>query len=130
MLTLLSLISRPYRHEVQDAPVYHKTYRLMLKTTNFFRIVRCIIKETDAYPALFIGFGATLLTAFSVAANLKMLLSVDRDRNSEARAYRFLHGMRACSIFFVVLGHSIFDYAVVLCEYGNVIGRYIELLSQ
>lgn len=46
------------------------------------------------------------LTAFSVTASTRTLLFVNTDKQSDAYALRFLHGMRFFSILWVVLGHS------------------------
>ncbi|KAM7303466.1 nose resistant to fluoxetine protein 6 [Ixodes scapularis] len=46
------------------------------------------------------------LTAFSLPASTRTLLSVNRDKQSDAYKLRFLHGIRFFSIVWVVLGHS------------------------
>ncbi|KAG0441271.1 hypothetical protein HPB47_015997, partial [Ixodes persulcatus] len=46
------------------------------------------------------------LTAFSIPANTRPLLAVNRDKQSDAYNLRFLHGMRFFSLVWVVLGHS------------------------
>ncbi|KAL3202815.1 hypothetical protein MRX96_001188 [Rhipicephalus microplus] len=47
-----------------------------------------------------------LLTAFSVPRNTNILLYVTHNSSSEAYCYRFLHGLRFFSLFWIVLGHS------------------------
>lgn len=68
----------------------------------------------------------TALSAFSIEANIKMLLNIERDKESDANAYRFLHGIRLLAIFSIVLGHSysFFDYlamsgAINVLHYGD-----------
>lgn len=83
---------------------------------------RFCFKVTFHLPLLFVETGLALrfLTVFSVPANTKFLLAVNRDENSDAYAYRFFHGIRVISIFMVVLGHSYsaFDFANT-CKYGK-----------
>lgn len=74
------------------------------------------------------GVCVQLLTCFSLASNLKLLLSVNRDNDSDAYRFRFLHGIRACSMFWIVLGHSIFDFAGVQSGLSNAL-FYIERLD-
>lgn len=81
------------------------------------------------------GILAQALVAFSVQANLRMLLSVDNGKNPEAKVYRFLHGVRFFSIFSIVLGHtySLFDplamaRIVNALHYADTLGiSFVEL---
>lgn len=81
------------------------------------------------------GALAQALGAFSVQANLRMLLNIEDGKNSEAKVNRFLHGIRFFAIFSVVLGHtySLFDplamsRVVNTLHYGDTLGfNFIEL---
>lgn len=44
--------------------------------------------------------------AFSALSNTRLILSVNKDKNSETYSYRFMHGIRFLSIFWICLGHS------------------------
>ncbi|XP_050051461.1 nose resistant to fluoxetine protein 6-like [Dermacentor andersoni] len=44
--------------------------------------------------------------AFSALSNTRLILSVNKDENSETYSYRFMHGIRFLSIFWICLGHS------------------------
>lgn len=46
------------------------------------------------------------LCAFSLEANIQLLLNVENSKESEASTYRFLHGIRILAIFSIVFGHS------------------------
>ncbi|KAL1431716.1 hypothetical protein MTO96_013824 [Rhipicephalus appendiculatus] len=46
------------------------------------------------------------LCAFSLEANIQLLLNTENGKESEARTYRFLHGIRILAIYTIVLGHS------------------------
>lgn len=46
------------------------------------------------------------LCAFSLEANIELLLNTGSGKESEASMYRFLHGMRIFAIYSIVLGHS------------------------
>ncbi|XP_077503756.1 nose resistant to fluoxetine protein 6-like [Amblyomma americanum] len=69
------------------------------------------------------------LSAFSIETNIKLLLNIEQDKDSDASTYRFLHGIRFLSIFSIVLGHSyaFFDYlamsrAVNALRYADMLG--------
>ncbi|KAK8771888.1 hypothetical protein V5799_024866 [Amblyomma americanum] len=44
--------------------------------------------------------------AFSALSNSRLIMSVNKDQNSETYSYRFMHGIRFLSIFWICLGHS------------------------
>lgn len=44
--------------------------------------------------------------AFSALSNTRLILSVNKDKSSETYSYRFMHGIRFLSIFWICLGHS------------------------
>ncbi|XP_077536431.1 nose resistant to fluoxetine protein 6-like isoform X2 [Haemaphysalis longicornis] len=46
------------------------------------------------------------LVAFSVIDNTRVVVCTNNQPNSEAYAYKFIHGMRFLGIFWIVLGHS------------------------
>nr|XP_050024298.1 nose resistant to fluoxetine protein 6-like [Dermacentor andersoni] len=48
--------------------------------------------------------------AFSVVTNTRIILKVNEDKCSDSYAYRFVHGIRFLSIFWICLGHS---YAII-----------------
>ncbi|XP_077526181.1 nose resistant to fluoxetine protein 6-like [Haemaphysalis longicornis] len=53
----------------------------------------------------------TVLRSFSVPANLKLLTSTPTDKTSDSYTLRFMHGIRAISIFYVVFGHALGEYS-------------------
>ncbi|XP_077551954.1 nose resistant to fluoxetine protein 6-like [Haemaphysalis longicornis] len=57
------------------------------------------------------NFGVTVLRSFSVPANLKLLTSTPMDKTSDSYTLRFMHGIRAISIFYVVFGHALGEYS-------------------
>lgn len=62
-----------------------------------------------------------LLTAFSVPRNTNILLYVTHNSSSEAYCYRFLHGLRFFSLFWIVLGHSSMAFDPVISRFANVL---------
>lgn len=46
------------------------------------------------------------LCAFSLEANIQLLLNTENGKESEASTYRFLHGIRVLAIYSIVFGHS------------------------
>ncbi|CAN7940066.1 unnamed protein product, partial [Ixodes hexagonus] len=46
-----------------------------------------------------------LLTAFSLQKNTKYAVRVESDKNQKSSMFTFMHGMRAISIIWIVLGH-------------------------
>ncbi|XP_077506658.1 nose resistant to fluoxetine protein 6-like [Amblyomma americanum] len=48
--------------------------------------------------------------AFSLLTNTRIILRVNEDKFSDTYAYRFVHGIRFLSIFWICLGHS---YAII-----------------
>ncbi|KAH7984331.1 hypothetical protein HPB52_019435 [Rhipicephalus sanguineus] len=46
------------------------------------------------------------VVAFSALSNTRLILSVNKDKDSETYSYRFMHGIRFLSIFWICLGHS------------------------
>ncbi|XP_049516866.1 nose resistant to fluoxetine protein 6-like [Dermacentor silvarum] len=59
------------------------------------------------------------VTAFSVVRNTRLLLVVSKDDNSETRCYKFIHGLRFLSIFWICLGHS---YAALNENISRLVG--------
>ncbi|XP_077525581.1 nose resistant to fluoxetine protein 6-like isoform X2 [Haemaphysalis longicornis] len=55
--------------------------------------------------------GVTALRSFSVPANLRLLTSVTTDKASDSYSLRFMHGIRAICIFYIVFGHSTMEYS-------------------
>ncbi|XP_077527989.1 nose resistant to fluoxetine protein 6-like isoform X2 [Haemaphysalis longicornis] len=51
------------------------------------------------------GVLAQALTSFSLVSNIRALLSVAKDKESDSYRFRFLHGLRVLSIASVVIGH-------------------------
>lgn len=62
-----------------------------------------------------------ILCAFSVSRNTRLLLYVNRNKQSEAYCYRFLHGMRFISLFWIVLGHASMAFDPVISRFANVL---------
>lgn len=62
-----------------------------------------------------------LLSAFSVPRNTNTLLYVSRNTHSEAYCYRFLHGLRFFSLFWIVLGHTSMAFDPVISRFANVL---------
>ncbi|XP_037268923.1 O-acyltransferase like protein [Rhipicephalus microplus] len=62
-----------------------------------------------------------LLRSFSVPANLRLLTTATK-KSSESYSHRFMHGIRAVSIFHVVFGHA-------TCEYSFASGGMAYMLS-
>ncbi|KAH6945026.1 hypothetical protein HPB50_006753 [Hyalomma asiaticum] len=44
--------------------------------------------------------------AFSLEANIQLLLNIENGKESEANTFRFLHGIRILAIYSIVFGHS------------------------
>lgn len=61
------------------------------------------IKRKDAVPY-------KCIVAFSVLTNTRIILKVNEDKCSDSYAFRFVHGIRFLSIFWICLGHS---YAII-----------------
>ncbi|KAM7303365.1 hypothetical protein ISCGN_013326 [Ixodes scapularis] len=74
------------------------------------------------------GTGTTLLCAFSLPANLSLLLSRDKDKTSDANTLRFLHGIRAISMFWIVMSHATFDYSFMNSASSNAL-HYLDRLD-
>lgn len=62
-----------------------------------------------------------ILCAFSVPRNTRLLLYVNRNKQSEAYCYRFLHGLRFISLFWIVLGHASMAFDPVVSRFANVL---------
>lgn len=62
-----------------------------------------------------------LLCAFSITRNTNILLYVTTNSSSEAYCYRFLHGLRFFSLFWIVLGHSSMAFDPVFSRFANVL---------
>ncbi|KAL1427919.1 hypothetical protein MTO96_003077 [Rhipicephalus appendiculatus] len=62
-----------------------------------------------------------VLRSFSVPANLRLLTTATK-KSSESYSHRFMHGIRAVSIFHVVFGHA-------TCEYSFASGGMAFTLS-
>lgn len=46
------------------------------------------------------------LTSFSIIANTRLVLAVNKDKSSDTYSYRFIHGIRFLSMVWITLGHS------------------------
>lgn len=62
-----------------------------------------------------------ILSAFSVTRNTNILLYVTRNTQSEAYTYRFLHGLRFFSLFWIVLGHTSMAFDPIISRFANVL---------
>lgn len=62
-----------------------------------------------------------ILCAFSVSRNTRLLLYVNRNKQSEAYCYRFLHGLRFFSLFWIVLGHASMAFDPIISRFANVL---------
>ncbi|XP_050049863.1 nose resistant to fluoxetine protein 6-like [Dermacentor andersoni] len=69
------------------------------------------------------------LCAFSLEANIQLLLNIENSKESEASSYRFLHGIRILAIFSIVFGHSysFFDH-LALARTINIL-RFADTLG-
>lgn len=67
----------------------------------------------------------SVLTAFSVVSNTRMMLQIARDKSSESYSMKFLHGIRFLSMVWVIVGHSYGAPADVWSRMVNVI-IYVE----
>lgn len=80
----------------------------------------CIRKSGDivtVYMCAFIlGACYKALAAFSVINNTRVVVCTNNQQNSEACAYKFIHGMRFLGIFWIVLGHSYGTISEIFCK--------------
>lgn len=58
-----------------------------------------------------------IATSFSIVSNTKIILAVNRDKDSDTYAFRFIHGVRFLSMVWIALGHSYATITDNLCEY-------------
>lgn len=62
------------------------------------------------------------LTSFSVLSNFKLLVAQEKNASTDTFRFRFLHGIRLFSIFWIVLGHSFVIIGNVFSRLGNLLG--------
>ncbi|XP_037557843.1 nose resistant to fluoxetine protein 6 [Dermacentor silvarum] len=96
-------------------PPMTKTQSAIVAALGVLAVVICLstgvdiyLRHTNANQNLVVK----LFTAFSLRANLDVLLVRVKDKESDAYMYRFFHGLRFFSMFMIVIGHSynIFDF--------------------
>ncbi|EEC14651.1 hypothetical protein IscW_ISCW011640 [Ixodes scapularis] len=75
------------------------------------------------------GSGFEVITAFSVRRNTVLLLSNETDEQSTAYKLRFLHGIRVLSMFWIVMGHSARNVALVMSGLVNLLAYSDTLMS-
>ncbi|XP_029823004.3 nose resistant to fluoxetine protein 6-like [Ixodes scapularis] len=61
------------------------------------------------------------ITAFSIPASTRLLLAVSHDKTDEAYSYRFLHGLRFFSLFWIVLGHTSIAFDPIVSRFVNLL---------
>ncbi|XP_077560975.1 nose resistant to fluoxetine protein 6-like [Haemaphysalis longicornis] len=66
--------------------------------------------------------GVSILRSFSVPANLRLLTSEATDKTSEAYSLRFMHGIRAVSIFYIVFGHAAMEFSFATAGAIHIMG--------
>lgn len=122
-----------------EAVPWTTTQILLVAFMGMLALVICMSSAFDYYitwQQKKKGILAQALGSFSVQANLRMLLSVDHGKNSEAKIFGFLHGVRFFAIFSIVLGHTynLFDplamaRVINTLHYGDTLGINFVLLG-
>ncbi|XP_077511561.1 nose resistant to fluoxetine protein 6-like [Amblyomma americanum] len=57
--------------------------------------------------------------AFSALSNSRLIMGINKDKNSDNYSFRFMHGIRFLSIFWICLGHS----------YGTISENFSRMLN-